>query len=314
MARYALYYAGFNVENGIEQIGVALSEDLHTWLRPRTEPCIAIGSSGEADALQTSNPCVLKENGRYRMWYQGKSSSGILSVCYAESMDGVTWSAHPNAVLSPMGIEPEYRAGYQQPHVVHDSEQGIYRMWFAIQEGGKSRFAYAESKDGLSWHIRHDRILEPTESWEGDFLYYPFVTKESDGYVMWYTGRAPGFTWNIGRATSADGITWKKDTDNPRGPHASLSAPVRAAGNFLGKKLPLPGLDALHGAGSPFVYKEGETFFMLTHAAGPRGKLSIVLYESNDGKKWKIRSRSILKEGKGSWDQYFQADPYLLVV
>src|SRR5262249_42208302 len=42
----------------------------------------------------------------------------------------------------------------------------------------------------------------------------PVVLKQGDTYHMWYTGQANGKSW-IGYATSADGKTWKRQSDRP---------------------------------------------------------------------------------------------------
>ncbi|MBI4497800.1 MAG: methyltransferase domain-containing protein [Chloroflexi bacterium] len=63
-------------------------------------------------------------------------------------------------------------------------------------------------------------VLAPgaPESWDSGAIHAPQVLKLNEGYVMWYDGTAgtdPYRGWSIGRATSADGITWERDPPTP---------------------------------------------------------------------------------------------------
>lgn len=312
MANHFLYYAGLDRANGIEQIGVATSSDGRVWKRPFQAPIIPLGSAGVADELQTSNPCVLYREGRYRMWYQGKSADGYLNICYAESEDGLAWTARSVPVLSPPPSASGPRAGYQQPHVLFDETRQRYRMWFTSEHAGRSWFAHAESQDGIAWDITAERLLEPTEPWEGDRLYYPFVRKTATGaWELWYTARTKGHNWTICKAESRDGKTWEKD--------GAPVLPTHLPGKgykFLAELLgwfPLGGFRAAYGSGSPFLYEEDGTRMLLTHDSGPRYRLSLARYQYTDGN-FHCLERGILKRGASAWDSYFQADPFLVVV
>ncbi|MGH7494613.1 MAG: LamG-like jellyroll fold domain-containing protein [bacterium] len=57
-------------------------------------------------------------------------------------------------------------------------------------------------------------ILTPTASWEmGNGLLGPRVLKVANQYKMWYSGL--GSNWQLGFATSEDGIHWTKSSSNP---------------------------------------------------------------------------------------------------
>lgn len=75
------------------QIKYAESEDGVSWER-RNTVCLEYTFEGEANA----RPCVIKENGRYRMWYCFRGSVGYRTdkkqayrLGYAESRDGIHW-------------------------------------------------------------------------------------------------------------------------------------------------------------------------------------------------------------------------------
>lgn len=44
------------------------------------------------------SPDVIKMDGRYHMWYSGKSSSGTVRILYADSPDGISWTRHGVAI------------------------------------------------------------------------------------------------------------------------------------------------------------------------------------------------------------------------
>ncbi len=56
-----------------------------------------------------------------------------------------------------------------------------------------------------------------SDTWDEKIRERGFVIKEADGYHLWYTGyrSGPGEKMALGYATSADGITWNRHSDNP---------------------------------------------------------------------------------------------------
>jgi hypothetical protein len=91
-------------------------------------------------------------------------------------------------------------------------DAGKYRMWFSWRP--KKSIALTESDDGLTWSKPVIALGPNAESgWEED-VNRPVVLKQGDTYHRWYTGQAKGKSW-IGYATSADGKTWKRQSDKP---------------------------------------------------------------------------------------------------
>ena len=92
-------------------------------------------------------------------------------------------------------------------------ENGMYRMWLSWRP--KKSVALVESKNGVHWSEPPRVVLSPAGlEWE-DEINRPTVLKRADGYHMWYTGQAKGERSAIGYATSPDGITWKRMSDQP---------------------------------------------------------------------------------------------------
>jgi sucrose-6-phosphate hydrolase SacC (GH32 family) len=310
MSKFLLYYAGFDKDSMEEQIGVASSDNLQEWTYIGNSPQIPLRSQGTLDALQTSNPCVLKHDGIYKMWYQGKSLNGFLSVCYAESTDGISWKAHDKPILSSdSGLPAEFREGFQHPHVIFDEERKMFKMWCVIYKRGLTTIGFCESANGLVWTEMQPTSFVSTKPEHKYF--YPFVMKENGGYRMWYTERF-GKRWQISTAVSKDGIDWKAYRGNPViSPFSNFvfAFLLEAVAKTTAYCAEIP----VYGIGSPFVWKDSEKYMLIAHSVGPRGKLYIPLYESIDGLEWKKVKNNILPKPTSAWNKFFQADPFLYV-
>lgn len=91
-------------------------------------------------------------------------------------------------------------------------EDDKFRMWFSWRP--KESLALVESTDGVRWS--EPKIVlrpNPETNWEKR-VNRPVVLKRGDTYHMWYTGQTRERSW-IGYATSADGVTWKRMSEQP---------------------------------------------------------------------------------------------------
>jgi len=315
MHEYRLYYAGFDKTTGVEQIGLAISDDLIRWRRPLPGPIVSLASTGYADAVQTSNPCVLKRPEGYRMWYQGRNTEGQISICHAVSDDGISWVFGDAPVLAVAPEARGNRVGYHHPHVLFDTDRATYCLWCTRYENDSSHFLYAESADGIRWSVKAEKALAPEKEWEGKQIFYPCVLADGDSLTAWYSGIRSKKEWQIGRALSRDGIEWIREPDRAVLPERLQSKPER----FIHEQLARLGIYtrrglSAFGTASPNVWKEGGRYHMLAHDVGPQSKLSIGHYVSQDGIIWQQIGWDILAEGRGGWDSFFQGDPFLLIV
>lgn len=310
MSKYLLYYAGFNDDSGEEQVGVATSDDFKVWNYIGDMPQIPLKSQGVNDSTQTSNPCVLKHDGIYKMWYQGKSKEGFLSVCYSESKDGLVWKSYDKPVLSPnLSSEPKFREGFQHPHVIFDKDKNIFKMWCVVYRNGLTSIGLCESVNGLVWtEMKLTSFVGKNEEHK---YFYPFVMKEGNEYKAWYTERI-GKKWQISFAKSNDGIDWEIYENNPV-LSTSQSKLVCILLEGIAKISKYIFEIPIYGIGSPFVWKEEGKYKLIGHSVGPRGKLFIPLYESQDGYNWKRLNNNILPKSNSAWNKFFQADPFLYV-
>ena len=135
-----------------QSIALVESEDGLTW----GEPAVVLGpnkASGWEDDV--NRPVVLKEGGKYRMWYTGQAK-GKSWIGYATSEDGKTWErASDKPVLSPE--QPWEKVAVMCPHVLFDEKQKLYRMWYSGGEQYEpNAIGYATSEDGLKW-TKHEK-------------------------------------------------------------------------------------------------------------------------------------------------------------
>lgn len=313
MSRYTLYYAGYNRINDQEQLGVMVSEDLHTWTRPISGPMIPLSFAG-MNLLQTSNPCVIHKDDKYYMWYQGKLQNKTLAIFYAESMDGITWEGRALPVLALSSEEQGgFRAGYQHPHVIYDEQRSLYHVWFVINREKRSTIGYARSHDGIVWDILNTSVIEPEYAWEGSHVLYPMVlTNGSGGYSLWYSGKSVSGKWSLGYATSQDGILWEKNKKPIIDPFV-LPPFLRRVVEFTCKLIRIELKVPLSGIASPNIWKEDGVYNLIPHEVGTHGRLYMPLYQSNDGVNWNKKKSDILESvTMEEWDTFFQADPFIL--
>ena len=85
--------------------------------------------------LMQGAPCVIRENGAYRMWHwyvsEWRHSAvkyySVYHIGHARSADGVTWEMDDITCLSPKDGE----IGIARPWVVKSSNK--YEMWFSVR-------------------------------------------------------------------------------------------------------------------------------------------------------------------------------------
>lgn len=193
------YYSGWSLGVSVPFyffVGLAISEDGgETYRRVSPSPIL---ERNEIDPYLTASPCVLVEDGRWRMWYVSGTSWEMKDerpqhryhIKYAESRDGIEWKRE-DIVSIDYKSEDEY--AISRPCVVKDGD--LYRMWYASR-GDSYRIGYAESKDGLTWTRKdHESGIDISESgWDSEMLAYPYVFAHEGEYYMLYNGNDYGKT------------------------------------------------------------------------------------------------------------------------
>jgi len=194
--RRLFYYVGWNIrttvpfQNAIGLAAGAAGAPPPQLERHATGPIL---DRDLADPYFCSNPCVLVEDGLWRMWYlsgldwqtiDGKLASRY-DVRYAESGDGIHWRREGRAV----GLQEPGELAIARPCVLRDADR--YRMWYCYR--GRDfpyRIGYAESPDGRRW-TRLDAqagIAASRSGWDSGMIAYPSVFDHDGRRYLLYCG------------------------------------------------------------------------------------------------------------------------------
>jgi len=182
-------------------IGLAVSDDGGETFTRMFEGPIMDRNALEPHIAVT--PCILRENGMWRMWYisglrwveiAGRFEP-VYVIKYAHSQDGIEWT-RPNHQCIAQRHELE---AYSHPSVIRAGDG--YRMWFSFRDSrdyrdgtGAYRIGYAESKDGLDW-VRRDEfggLGASSEGWDSTMTCYPYVIELDGKTLMFYNGNGFG--------------------------------------------------------------------------------------------------------------------------
>jgi predicted GH43/DUF377 family glycosyl hydrolase len=190
-----LYYMGWHLTVRVpwqNALGLAVSDGPgRPFKRYSDFPIVPLDRS---DPYTISYPWVIRENGRFRMWYGSNVAWGRRKedmrhlIKYAESADGIHWDRQ-GVVAIDFDFPGEY--AICKPCVLK-SQRG-YEMWFCSR-GEKYRVRYAQSSDGISWRRRDELIgIDVSqEGWDSEMIEYPCVFDHSGRRYMLYAGNGFG--------------------------------------------------------------------------------------------------------------------------
>lgn len=193
------YFSGWSLGTTVPFyffVGLAISEDGgESYQRVSPAPIL---ERNAIDPYLTASPCVLVEDGTWRMWYVSGTGWEIKDdrphhnyhIKYAESPDGIHWKRE--GVVCIDYNSPEEHA-IARPCVI--KEGSLYKMWYSYR-GTNYRIGYAESVDGLKW-TRKDRdsgIHVSESGWDSEMIEYPYVFEHRGEHYMLYNGNGYGKT------------------------------------------------------------------------------------------------------------------------
>jgi predicted GH43/DUF377 family glycosyl hydrolase len=210
---YHLWYV--REQESQRSICYAQSANGVTWETYPDNPVLSDGIGEVWDGELVSQPSVLYDGTGYHMWYSGYDGT-TMQIGYATSADGVVWNRHAANPVLNVGASGVWDAeGVSSPSVLHDGTQ--YHMWYSGYDGTSMRIGYATSADGVVWekHAQNPVLdVETGGAWDAEGVSSPTVLVDGTGYAMFYTG-SDGDHTRIGYATSADGVLWNKQGENP---------------------------------------------------------------------------------------------------
>lgn len=198
--RLFLYYVGFEIGTQIRYrllTGLAVSEDSGlTFTRQSQVPVL---ERNDDDLYFRGGPCVVMENGRFRMWYVGGSrwldlhgkAMPEYRIKYLESDDGIAWDGGGKLVLD-IGADEH---GFGRPWVLPMASGG-YCMYYSVRRKslGAYRMGYAESPHGLAW-TRKDATLgldAGPDSFDAQAIMYAAPVVVSGRTWCYYNGNGFG--------------------------------------------------------------------------------------------------------------------------
>lgn len=187
---YKMWYTG--QARGYSYIGYAESTDGIHFERKFDDPIMIPEYPWEGESVM--NPCVLYENGEYRMWYSAGETYEPNVLAYATSKDGIHWNkkrCNPIFVCDPNNTYEQERVGGCQVMKVEDE---YYIFYIGYENIDTARICVAKSKDGIvDWEKSPlNPIVSPdVGSWDAEACYKPSViwNEEEQKWMLWYNGR-----------------------------------------------------------------------------------------------------------------------------
>jgi hypothetical protein len=204
------------------QIELRISPDLERWSPPSVllRPTLAWHAEPGRGAA-VGNPCVLRVNGRYRLYYSaglvrladcGFDEPRYIGIAEADAL-AAPFTPHPRPLLSPDPDDPfaNLGAGSLKVLAVEDGfvgfQNGIY--WDARAGHSGSAVRLLSSRDGLGFAPAGEPFLRPGSGWMRSHVYAVDVRRVGDALHLYFNARS-GWHWltgreAIGRATAALG-------------------------------------------------------------------------------------------------------------
>ncbi|MCP4521844.1 MAG: hypothetical protein GY827_09185 [Cytophagales bacterium] len=201
-----LYYTAWNksaTASYILSIGLAISEDQGLTFQKQFEGPLL--DRGHYDPIWVGQPCVLKDEGIWKMWYLScqkieyidNHPEPFYNVKYAESNDGIHWERKE---ITCIDFIPGDIDAIGRPCVY--KEDGIYKMLhsnrgansYRVDKTKSYRIGYSESNDGKSW-IRKDEEagIEKSEiGWDSEMNEYCTTYVHDGKRYLIYNGNGFG--------------------------------------------------------------------------------------------------------------------------
>jgi predicted GH43/DUF377 family glycosyl hydrolase len=205
--RIILYYTAWNKSESASyrlSIGIAESSDNGvTFVRKFDGP---IMDRGPYDPIWVGQPCVLKEENIWKMWYLScEKIEKILdhpepfyNVKYATSPDGINWHRQ-NQVCVPFDENtdavgrPFVFLRNQKYFMLHSNRRSLH---YRNKREAGYRIELSESKDGIIWEkAKGFQFLKSREGWDNIMNEYASVFPASENsYWIFYNGNGFGAT------------------------------------------------------------------------------------------------------------------------
>lgn len=158
---YLFYNAKRKGPHGLakEQSSFATSTDLKNWTRSPENPVIPAGKEGSFDDVFASDPCVLKIQDGWALFYYSLDSKGVARDCIAFSKDLVHWQKADKPILD-VGPPGSYDSKYAHKPGIITKDGVIYHFYCAVSPNPSGKIGEIENNEtrgiGLAVCKRND--------------------------------------------------------------------------------------------------------------------------------------------------------------
>lgn len=153
------------------------------------------------DPFLTATSCVLKDKGKFKMWYVSGDSWSIknnetfpkYNIKYAESKDCINWERRGRVCID---YKSKHEFALARPSILKYKNK--YLLWYSYKSFNKEyKIGFADSKNGYDWKRQDEKInFSPKKNykWENEMQTYPHVFKHKNELYMLYNGNGYGKT------------------------------------------------------------------------------------------------------------------------
>lgn len=222
---YHMWYSGNPNSSYSPQAGYATSSDGINWKKYENNPILSYGKSGEFDFKGLLKPNVIFDDGMYKMWYVGGDFNNYFDtkIGYATSQDGISWNKSESNPILKRGAGSEWdNQTVTSPFVLRSDS--IYQMWYMGRDNSSQwREGYATSVDGVEWKKHPGNPVfsaGSSGSWDAFNAVATCILYDEGIYYMFYHAQKSNNSgsfrnFDMGLATSTDGINWTRYAGNP---------------------------------------------------------------------------------------------------
>lgn len=187
---YRMWYTGQS--NGKSCIGYAESEDGLHFRRVRREPVLLPETAFEF--MSVMNPCVLYEDGVYRMWYAAGETYEPNVLCYAESRDGIRWEKYAGNPIFGKGTADYEKDRVGGCQVIRTDDMGYLMFYIGYRDIDTACICAACSPDGKTGFRRsplNPLVTATPGAWDEAAVYKPsMLWDDARGvWTVWFNGR-----------------------------------------------------------------------------------------------------------------------------
>ncbi len=199
-------------------VSEAISTDMVHWYAYFKNPVLGPGVQGSFDERGVRVMTVIRDSLGYKMYYQGITPSDNQAIGLATSADRIVWTRYPGNPVLNVGSLGSWDERMISTASVYVDGSG-YSMWYTGRGVREGSIGLATSPDGIHWtkHSENPLLVPgPPGSWEQNSAEGAKVIKVDSVFHMFYDGHDPVLSaFQIGYATSRDGVHWTKYSGNP---------------------------------------------------------------------------------------------------